>query len=88
MATSENSIILTLGYKNTDFTRKYQINDVDTDALPLVREKVIQYNQELPDQDKNVFISDDYDPINDKGSLTGIVAASYKVTTYERINLN
>jgi len=88
MATTENSVILTMGYKNTDFTRKYQLNDVKADDLPFVREKVMQYNQDLPEQDKNIFVSDDYDPTNDKGSLIGIVAASYKVTTYERINLN
>jgi len=88
MATTENSVILTMGYKDTNFTRKYQLNNVDASALVDVKAKVMEYNANLPEQDKNIFISDDYDPIAGKGTLTGIVAASYKTVTYERINLN
>lgn len=87
MAT-ENSVILTMGYKDTDFTRKYQLTNVAADDLINVKGKVMEYNANLPEQDKNIFISDDYDPISGKGTLTGIVAASYKTVTYERINLN
>lgn len=86
--TTENSIILTLAYKDTDFTRKYQLNDVTNEALGQLKPKVLDYNANLPEQDKNIFISDDYDPIQGVGTLSSITAASYKVVTYERINLN
>lgn len=88
MSTTENSIILTMAYSGTDFTRKYQLNNISAENLADVKAKVMTYNQNLPADDKKIFISDDYDANAGIGELASITAASYKTVTYERINLN
>lgn len=88
MSTTTNSVILTMGYTGTDFTRKYQIDDVSVDDLPAVKSKVLAYNANLPEADKSIFISDDYDETEGIGKLKGIVAASYRTVEYTQIPLN
>lgn len=82
------SITLTLGYKNTDFTRKYKLNNVTAEACENAKAKVMEYNANVPAADKLVFISDDYDSENDIGTFEKIVAAQYESVEYTRINLN
>ena len=75
-----NSVTLTLGYTNTDFTRKYKFTDVEVSALPAVKAKVQAYNAAIPAADKKVFISDDYDASDSEnviGEFAGIIAAQY-----------
>ena len=87
MATN-NSVTLTLGYANTDSTRKYKFNDVESSALLEVKSKILAYNAAIPAADKKVFISDDYDdsdPENVIGEFAGIVAAQYE--TVEETNI-
>lgn len=91
MSTTENSVTLTMAYRGTDFQRKYQLNDVNADELSQIKTRVLDYNANLPEADRKIFISDDYDdsdPENVIGELASITAASYKVVTYDRINLN
>lgn len=82
------SITLTLGYKNTDFTRKYKLNNVTAEAAAGAKAKIMAYNDNVPEADKLVFISDDYDSANDIGTFEKITAAQYESVEYTRINLN
>lgn len=82
------SITLTLGYKNTDFTRKYKLSNVTAEAAAGAKAKILAYNANVPAADKLVFISDDYDSENDIGTFESIVAAQYESVEYTRINLN
>lgn len=75
-----NSVTLTLGYSNTEFTRKYKFTDVESSALPSVKTKIQAYNAAIPAADKTVFISDDYDDSDSEnviGEFAGIIAAQY-----------
>lgn len=83
-----NSVTLTLGYSNTDFTRKYKFTDVESSALPAVKAKVQAYNAAIPAADKKVFISDDFDDSDSEnviGEFAGIIAAQYD--TVEETNI-
>lgn len=86
-----NSVTLTMSYKNTDFKRKYKIDNVATADLANVKAKVLAYNANVPAADKQIFISDDYDasdPEDIIGTFESISAASYETVEYTRINLN
>ena len=85
-----NSVTLTLGYTNTDFTRKYKFTDVEVSALTAVKAKVQAYNAAIPAADKKVFISDDYDASDNEnviGEFAGIIAAQYDSVEEEIIPL-
>lgn len=85
-----NSVTLTLGYSNTDFTRKYKITGMDSSAFSSVKTKILAYNAAIPTADKTVFISDDYDPSDSEnviGEFAGIVAAQYDTTEETNIPL-
>lgn len=86
-----NSLTLTLGYKGTDFTRKYKLDGIENSALDNIKANIMNYNADIPAADKQIFISDDYDdsdPNNIIGTFESIVAASYETVEYTRINLN
>ena len=86
-----NSVTLTMAYTGTDFTRKYKLDGVSVADLAQVKAKVLAYNANLPAEDKQIFISDDYDasdPENIIGTFESITSASYEVVEYTRINLN
>lgn len=72
-----NNVYLTLGYEDTDFTRKYKFANVDSGALSSVASKVLAYNANVPATDKAVFVSDDGD------SMTSIVGATVEQVTTE-----
>lgn len=89
MATT-NSVTLTLGYSNTDFTRKYKFTGMDSSAFTGVKSKIQAYNAAIPAADKKVFISDDYDDTDSEnviGEFAGIVAAQYETTEETSIPL-
>ena len=92
MATTTNaSLVVTLGYTNTDFQRQYKFTDLEIGSLSTVQAKILAYNADIPAADKKVFISDDYDdtdPNNIIGEFSGIVAAYSKVDVDTDINLN
>lgn len=83
--TTTNSIDLTLGYTGTSFKRTYRFEDIDAAALSSVKAKIEAYNASIPEADKSIFISDDFDAGNNIGKLSGIVAAKYKTVTKEPI---
>lgn len=88
---AELSLTVTLGYRNTDFQRKYKFNGITQQAAETAKAKIKAYNADIPAADKKVFISDDYDnsdPDHIIGEFESIVAAQYESVTYERINLN
>lgn len=85
------SVSLTLGYKDSDFTRKYVFDDVEAGSLSSVKANVMEYNDNLPEADKMIFIADDFDDSDQTavvGTLKGIVSAQYAVTTTTKIPLN
>ncbi|MBR3777117.1 MAG: hypothetical protein IKL02_05945 [Kiritimatiellae bacterium] len=80
-----------MAYSGTDFTRKYKLDGVSDSVLSSVKANVLDYNANLPEADKQIFISDDYDnsdPEEIIGSLASITAAQYETVEYTRINLN
>ncbi|MBR0061775.1 MAG: hypothetical protein IJP68_09900 [Selenomonadaceae bacterium] len=88
MSETTYSISLKMAYTGTDYTRTYKFNNVDASALANVKNKVINYNENLSAADKKIFISDDYDSAQNIGELASITAASYESVEYTRINLN
>lgn len=83
-----NSVTLTMAYTGTDFTRKYKLDNVATEELINVKNRVVAYNQNLTAADKKVFVSDDYNAQAGIGELASISAAYYETVEYTRINLN
>lgn len=81
MSTVSTYITLTLGYKNTSETRNYKITDVEETIESVLKTNIQNYNQNIVEQDRNIFISDDYDANNDVGTLNKITGAKFvKVT--------
>lgn len=86
-----NSVTLTLGYTGTDFTRKYKFGGVSAGSLSAVKGNILAYNAAIPEADKLVFISDDYDSSDSEnviGRFKGIVAAQIEQSETTEINLN
>lgn len=91
----KRSVTLTLGFTNTDFTRKYKITDVDASALSTISTKVNAINASLAGGTDgglaDVFRADDYDASNAQnpiGKFNRIVAAQSDVVSETAINLN
>lgn len=61
MANTINSVELDFSYSNTDFTRTYKIVGIATEDMQNVKEKILNYNANIPEADKKVFIADDFD---------------------------
>lgn len=82
-----NSVSFKAIYKNTDFTRTYEFDDVSEDAIliPTIRQKVIDINASLAggqaDALANLFVSEDYDSQENIGSLTQITDLKVKTVT-------
>ena len=79
-----NSVILTLGYTNTDFTRQLKIDNVESGALSSVKANILDFNASVTgglsaaDGLAEFFISDDYDASDSEnviGEFNGIVGA-------------
>ena len=79
-----NSVILTLGYTGTDFTRQFKIDNVDSGALSSVKAKVQAFNASIAgglsaaNGLAEFFISDDYDASDSEnvvGEFSSIVGA-------------
>lgn len=81
MSTTTNNIKLTCGYENTDFTRKYTINGVDSLSADkeTVRGKIQAINGSLEAGNSGgldtFFRSDDYDASETVGAFSGITEA-------------
>ena len=79
-----NSVILTLGFTGTDFTRQMKFDNVDSGSLSSVKANVFAFNAAITgglsaaDGLAEFFISDDYDnsdPENVIGEFSRIVGA-------------
>ena len=88
-----NSVTMTLGYSNTDFTRKMKLENVPNASLSGVKSAILAVNASLTggtdDGLKEFFISDDYDATDSNaivGELKGITAA--QIDEQEVIVLN
>ena len=81
MSTNTNTIKLTCGYEDTDFTRVVTISDVDSTAAAVetVRAKVQAVNTSLAGGTdgglSDFFRSDDYDASEGVGALKEITQA-------------
>ena len=87
MSTINNRVSLDCAYKNTDFTRRYSMNGVSAAQLPLIESAVNAINSSIAAGTAgsltSVFVSDDFDPSNDIGTLTKIERAV--ITSTEEI---
>ena len=90
----KNSVILTLGYTNTDFTRQFKIDNVDAGAFSSVKDNVLAVNASLlagtDDGLAQFFLSDDYDATDSEnviGKFNGIVDATIVEQTITPIDL-
>ena len=89
------SVTLTLGYSNTDFTRKYKFGGLSAAALDNVKANALALNASIAGGTDGGFAeffrSDDYDATdaqNVVGICTGIVAAEADETTTTIIDLS
>ena len=86
-----NSVTLTFGYKDTDFTRQYKFNNVEHAALSSVKANVLAFNASISGGTagglSTFFISNDYDAAEGIGTFTGITAAQYTAQTVTEIDL-
>lgn len=74
-------ITLTLGYNQTSETRNYKITDVQESIASVLKTNVQNYNQNITEKDRSIFISDDYDSSQGIGTLNKITGAKFvKVT--------
>lgn len=87
-----NFVTLTLGFKDTDFTRNLKIDNVEADALSSVKQNVLDVNASLSADTagglSSFFVSDDFDADAGKGYFTGITAAQYTTQTVTEIDLD
>ena len=88
-----NYVTLKFGYTNTEF-RQYKIEDVATEDLDDVKDKVLAVNASLKagtaDGLDTFFRSDDYDATDSEnvvGNFKGIVAAQYTTSEVTDIDL-
>ena len=82
MSTTKNSVTLTFGYADTDYTRKYKFDNVADEELNSVKDKILEVNGNANGIGE-VFISED-----GQHGFTGIVAAQIDSVEEEIINLN
>lgn len=83
---TENSVIIKLGYTNTDQTRQITFSNVETSELSKVEDRVLAINASLAagtdDGMADFFRSDDYDasdPNDVIGKLEAITYAAYEL---------
>ena len=88
------TLILTLGYSNTDFTRQYKIAHDGIGSASECETAIQALNAGISAGTENAFAeffrSDDYDATDSNnivGKCTGIVAAQLKFTTETEIPL-
>lgn len=85
MADTNNIVTLTLGYANTDFTRKITFGGLSADVLTAVKANILAVNSSLEggtaDGLDTFFLSDTGD------NFTGIVAAQYETVETTDISL-
>lgn len=90
-----NSVILTLGFTGTDFTRQMKFDNVDSGSLSSVKANILALNASLTggtaDGLDAFFISDDYDATDSEnvvGEFSGIVGAQIIEKTITELDLN
>ena len=86
-----NSILFKTSYKNSTATRQYEIEDVADEAIQTetVRNKVMAINESLAGGSAtalaSLFVADDYDSTQDKGTLARINNVKIKTVTETEI---
>lgn len=90
MSDKKYEVIFTTNYKNTDQTREYTFtSDSVSAAVETVRTKANNINDSLTSGAASIvaglFVSNDYDPNEDTGTLTSISNVKVKETTRTEI---
>lgn len=89
MANAVHSVTITMGYKNTNFTRSYKFANISDTALANVEAKINALNASLAggtdDGLAEFYRSDDFDASQDKGTFTKIVSAQTESITETKI---
>jgi len=84
-----NSITLTTSYTNSEYKRKYKIDEVESDALINAKAKILAINESLAGGTDNgladFIVADDYDGTN--GKLQAITAAIIESVSETEIKL-
>ena len=82
-----SSIIFTCNYKQSDFKRTYELTDIDSvsAAVETIRDKVNQINESLESGTatdlENLFVANDYNASQNKGTLARIDNVKLKTIT-------
>lgn len=82
-----SSIIFTCNYKQSDFKRTYELTDIDSvsAAVETIRDKVNQINESLESGTatdlENLFVANDYNASQNKGTLARIDNVKLKTVT-------
>lgn len=89
MAEQNITVNVKLGYKNTDFTRTYGIDDVARADLELIQDKIDAINASISAGTdggmSSFFLADDYDSTEDIGTMIGIIEAEAVIIEEELI---
>lgn len=89
MADQNITVNVKLGYKNTDFTRTYGIDDVARDDIQYIQEKINAINASIAAGTDGgmsaFFLADDYDESEDIGTMVGIIEAEAVIVEEELI---
>lgn len=94
MAETIYTVSFTTNYKDTDFTREYIMEGVDSvsAAIGTIRDKVNNINESLAGGTAtmlaNMFVADDYDSSEGTGSLVKISNVKLKVVNERLIQQN
>lgn len=59
MATTDNRLILGLGYENSTQVRQYSYGGISDSELPNLATRIQAYNADIPAGDKLVFVDDE-----------------------------
>ena len=59
MATTDNRLILGLGYENSTQVRQYSYGGISDSELPNLATRIQAYNSNIPAGDKLVFVDDE-----------------------------
>ncbi|MDO4424546.1 MAG: hypothetical protein Q4D17_02115 [Planctomycetia bacterium] len=70
-------ITLTVGYNSTSETRNYKIVDVDESIESVLKTNIQNYNNNIVEKDRNIFISNDYDSSQGVGTLKKIIGGKF-----------
>jgi len=85
MSTTTYTVYMKMAYENSDFTRELKFSDVKASVISGIETSVQTFNANITEQEKGIFIADDYDGTN--GKFNKIAEARVETLTETIINL-